>query len=793
MLAVYLADRVIIRESASGIKQMNDTKADLTDKAPSTLSEDQHGLPRIELPLEIRVHGRGGQGGVTCAKLCALVYSKLGLFAQTFGDYGMERTGAPVRAYTRVDRNPIKNRNKVYVPGHLLVLDPSLVAEGIVDGVLPGALILLNTQKDVSAFQGMYDQFRFATVSATEIARKHGIGSSAVVIVNTAIVGAYARLVDLPIGAIEQTYSSLGLHSDIGAARDAYHTVVVREACNVDPVPVAISAAPPKSAAQVMPLTDHTSDIPVPLKTGSWRIQSPSYRTLQAPCQAACPAGNDIAGFIQALKQNDVEAAAQALVKTQPLPSVCGRVCPAPCMKSCNRMTHDGAVNIRGLERWVGDRVTETVTQVNSCPNPRKMAVIGGGPAGLAAAYVLAGAGHNVTIFEGQSKLGGVLRSAIPAYRLPHDAVDRDIDRILQLGVGARCGEPLNARRVQDLAQAYEAVVVATGQANSQELSCTGSGLSGVEHGQEFLRRVKAEGLIRLSGAVTVIGGGNTAIDCARTAVRCGAARVTIVYRRGREEMPAIGEEIEEALAEGVQLVLCRQPLEFKENGHVIGIELAEVDLGVPDASGRKSPFVTNRLSTIPCDHVLLAAGQVSDLAILPSEWTIREDRAHLSDQPLNVWLAGDLTTGAGTVAHAVGHGKNVARAILGYFADERIEDDQISAPMPGVVSAEDIRFSYFPSIECHQDQHLPVGSRISDFQEVNKGLADNLEAQRCFSCGHCIQCDTCLMYCPEGIIGRKSDGYEINMDYCKGCGLCVWECPRNAMQMTAEGYRRLS
>ncbi|MEJ2719376.1 MAG: 2-oxoacid:acceptor oxidoreductase family protein [Deltaproteobacteria bacterium] len=196
----------------------------------STLSGGNDVQPHIPLPLEIRVHGRGGQGGVTCAKLCALVYSNLGLFAQTFGDYGMERAGAPVRAYTRVDRNPIKNRNKVYTPDHLLILDPSLFGEGILEGVRPGALILLNTQESLAAFEGRYEQFRFATVNATGIARKWGIGSSAVVIVNTSIVGAYARLVDLPTAAIEETFSLLGLQRDIGAARDAYDSVEIREA-----------------------------------------------------------------------------------------------------------------------------------------------------------------------------------------------------------------------------------------------------------------------------------------------------------------------------------------------------------------------------------------------------------------------------------------------------------------------------------------------------------------------------------------------------------------------------------
>lgn len=770
---------------------MNGTKTDSKDKERRITSlDDKQGLLGLELPLEIRVHGRGGQGGVTCAKLCALMYSNLGLFAQTFGDYGMERSGAPIRAYTRVDQAPIKNRNKVYVPGHLLILDPSLVGEGILDGVHPGALILLNTQESLSAFQGTYEQFRFATVDATGIARKHGIGTSAVVIVNTAIVGAYARLVDLPIRVIEETYSAMGLLRDIGAAQDAYTSVAVREARNLQDVPAAAPAAVSRNTAQVIALTEHFADMPTPLKTGSWRTQSPLYRTLHAPCHVACPAGNDIACFLLELKQGGVEGAAQVLAKTQPLPSVCGRVCPAPCMSSCNRATHDGAVNIRGLERWVGDHAAQCLPDVETSPSPHKMAILGGGPAGLAAAFALVRAGHNVTIYESQPKLGGVLRSAIPSYRLPEDALDRDIRGIMQLGLKAHCGEPLDVRRVGELAATHNAVVVATGQARSRALDCAGAGLSGVEQGLGFLRRVKVEGNVKISEAVIVIGGGNTALDCARTALRCGASKVSIVYRRGREEMPAIEEEIEETIAEGVELILHRQPVRFSGNGRVTGIEFAEVNLGLPDASGRKRPLVTDRMSTIPCDHVLLAAGQYSDPELFPSQWTIGDGRAYLSNQPINVWLAGDLTTGAGTVAHAVGHGRKVAADILNSLAGRPMADAQACTPMPKVASAEDIRLYHFPLTERHQDQHLPVASRISAFREVNMGLSNDLEAQRCFSCGLCTQCDTCLTYCPEGIISRSTRGYVIDEEYCKGCGICAWECPRNAMQMTAQGYR---
>jgi len=752
--------------------------------------DEENVLRQVKLPLEIRVHGRGGQGGVTCAKLCALVYSNLGLFAQTFGDYGMERAGAPVRAYTRVDRSPIRNRNKVYTPDHVLILDASLVGEGILEGVLPGSVILLNTAEDQSAFQEVYEEFRFCTVDATGIARKHGIGSSAVVIVNTAIVGAYVRLIDLPIEVIDKTYSSLGLEKDLGAARDAYCSVSVRE-IRKQPASAPCSAtAASKSAPPVIALTDLTYDMPTPLKTGSWRSQSPLHRNRHAPCNVVCPAGNDIAGFIQALKQDGVEAAAHVLLSTQPLPSVCGRVCPAPCISSCNRAGYDGAVNIRGLERWIGDHATGNALQAHACADPRKVAIIGGGPAGLSAALVLTRSGNHVTIHESQPSLGGVLRSAIPSYRLPSDALDRDIDRILALGLAAKCGELLDASSVRELAAGHDAVVIATGQARSIALDFPGTQLHGVEQGLDFLNRLKSNGREKICGTVIVLGGGNTALDCARSALRCGADKVRVVYRRGREEMPAIEQEVEETLAEGVEIIVHRQPVKFIGEGRVTGVELAEVELGDPDSSGRKSPIVTNRASMIACDHVLLAVGQYSDLGLVPSEWTIRAGRAYLSDQPTNVWLAGDLTTAAGTVAHAVGHGRNIAHDVLVSLGDRGSADAGLPDSMPDVVTPERIRLSHFPVIERHQDRHSPLPVGVDDFHEVNLGLVDGLEAQRCFSCGHCTQCDTCLTYCPEGIISRGPGGYTISGEYCKGCGICVSECPRHAMQMTTQGYR---
>lgn len=750
----------------------------------------EYDLNRLRLPLEIRVHGRGGQGGVTCAKLCALVYANLGLFTQTFGDYGMERAGAPIRAYTRVDRSPIKNRNKVYTPDHVLILDPSLLGEQTLEGALPGSLVLLNTAEDADAFREICKEFRFCTVDATGIARKHGIGSSSLIIVNTAIVGAYVRLIGLPIEIIEETYASLGLENDLRAAAEAYQSVVVREILEGKEVDVGSSARAVTSAPEVIALTELTYDLPTPLRTGSWRTQSPLHRNRPAPCHVACPAGNDVAGFVQAMKEDDLEAAARVLLRTQPLPSVCGRVCPAPCMDACNRSGYDGAVNIRGLERWIGDHAAGCAMDTEVSAHPRKIAVLGGGPAGLSATTALARVGHHVTLHESRPRLGGLLRYAIPSYRLPEEALDRDIDRILALGVKVKCGESLDAAHLGALADSYDAVVVATGQAHFNALDLPGAQLQGVEQGLHFLNRLKTEGTEKLGGTVIVLGGGNTAVDCARSAMRCGAAKVSLVYRRDRTEMPAIDQEIEEAMSEGVEILFHRQPAKFMGETRVSGIEVCEVEPGEPDASGRRRPLLTNRSHVIPCDHVLIAVGQSSDPDLFPSEWTLRKGRAYLSGHAANVWLAGDVTTSTGTVAHAIGHGRMIAHNLLAAFTEGSTAGAQVSDEKPEAVSLNEIRLAHFPGMEPWEEAHLPLLFRVNSFQEVNQGLADAREAQRCFSCGHCTGCDTCLIYCPEGIIRRDTGGYAVDGEYCKGCGICVWECPRHAMEMTTRGYR---
>ncbi len=748
-------------------------------------------LAGVPLPLEIRVHGRGGQGGVTCAKLLACIYGELGLRVQTFGDYGSERAGAPVRAFTRVDTSPIANWNKVYRPHHLLVLDAGLLGDDVLDGAEPGALLLLNTARPPGAFGDRYAPFRFATLDATAVARRHGIGSTALVVVNTTIAGAYAKALGLPWEAVERGFAALGLEDDLGAAKEAWELVRVREPSAPRARPPAARIAPPP-APPVPGIAEQVEDLPTELQTGSWRTQAPRYRSHLAPCNASCPAGNDVVGFVQALARGGVEAAAKVLLRTQPLPSVCGRVCPAPCMSACNREAYDGAVNVRALERWIGDHAAAGVEPWERAAVPRSVAIAGSGPAGLAAAFVLARQGHRVTLLEREPRLGGVLRTGIPSYRLPHDVLDRDLERILALGVEARCGAVVDADGLRMLSEGHDAVVLAVGLPRPTGLDAPGLPLPGVVDGLRFLddaKNGKSDRIPRLSGHVLVVGGGNTAVDCARTALRAGASRVTIAYRRGRKEMPAIAEEIDEALGEGVVLLTHRQPVRFHGAAAVTAVELAEVDLGEPDASGRRRPVVSDRKSLVACDAVLLAVGQGADLSLLPRGWEARDGRIHDGDRPTNVWLAGDVATWEGTVTHAVGHGRWVAACALAALEGR----EGPPRPFPArdeVVSPAHVRFGHFEVAPPQRVRHLPEERRRS-FDEVNLGLAGPAEAARCFSCGSCTSCDTCLRYCPEGIIRRDGAGYVIDEAYCKGCGMCVAECPRRAMEMAADAAAR--
>jgi 2-oxoacid:acceptor oxidoreductase gamma subunit (pyruvate/2-ketoisovalerate family)/2-oxoacid:acceptor oxidoreductase delta subunit (pyruvate/2-ketoisovalerate family) len=745
--------------------------------------------------MEIRLHGRGGQGGVTCAKILAAIYARLGRDVQTFGDYAGERSGAPVRAYTRVSDQPIINRNKVYEPDHLVVLDPSLLGHDVIAGLKHDGTLLVNSEDSPESFDTDFRAFKLAVVDATGIARKHGIGTRSVVIVNTTIAGAFAKLHDLSLNDLKAAYESLGLGSNFAAAKDAYEAVQIlsadpaaREA--VDAVRAAEAAAAENSVSQkqtILPLTEHTESLPTGLQTGSWTARKPQYVQNLAPCNAWCPAGNDVVGFIQAVAQeNGEENAAKILGRSTPFAAICGRVCPAPCMEGCNRREYDGALNIRGLERWIAAKAPVAVKPEDVVPKPdaKRFAIVGGGPAGVSAAYALAKSGHKAVIFEGEEKLGGVLLTGIPEYRLPRVELEREINAVLALGVEAKCGEWLDSDRLKELASDYDGLILATGLQKLRALEVPGAELEGLEQGIRFLHRSNIEGNVKLSGHVVVLGGGNTAMDCARSALRLGAESVTVAYRRSHQEMPAIREEIEEAEHEGITMLMQRQPIAFHGTGGKVGaVELAVVELGEPDESGRRSPIVTSESSQLDCDYVLLALGQSTDDSRIPEDWKVEGEKVVTPNPQEHVFAAGDVATWEGTVTHAIGSGRRAAdrvRSAVGEDIDIFARPEREKA-----VPVTDIRLDHFLTSPMTADVLEPAETRRNSLIEANHGLPDASEAHRCFSCGHCTECDTCLVYCPEGIINRRQEGYDVDYSFCKGCGICVEECPRKAIEMT--------
>jgi Pyruvate/2-oxoacid:ferredoxin oxidoreductase delta subunit/thioredoxin reductase len=361
--------------------------------------------------------------------------------------------------------------------------------------------------------------------------------------------------------------------------------------------------------------------------------------------------------------------------------------------------------------------------------------------------------------------------------------LDRELGSILGLGVETRTGVDLDAAAIRDLGAEYDAVILATGLQSLRGLQVPGADLAGIQQGIDFLHRINLESpQTRLEGHVVVLGGGNTAMDCARSALRCGAESVSVAYRRTRAEMPAIAEEIELAAEEGIWLLYQVAPVAFLGDETVSALEVAEVEMGEPDDTGRRRPITTDRRRTIPCSQVLLALGQSADLGLLDPGWRLEDGQVFEGSKPLPIFAAGDIATGEGTVTHAVGNGRRAAGLALRHLNED--VEVFVRPDREHAVAATDIRFDHFAPAPPIREKMDPPAERIHRFEPVSHGLESALEAHRCFSCGHCTHCDTCLVYCPEGSIHRKREDYDVDYSYCKGCGICVAECPRAGMEM---------
>jgi 2-oxoacid:acceptor oxidoreductase gamma subunit (pyruvate/2-ketoisovalerate family) len=733
--------------------------------------------------IEIRIHGRGGQGGVTLAKILAAAEHREGKSVQAFGVYAAERSGAPVQAYLRCDEEPIHNPNQIYEPDHLIVLDPTLISPAILSGLKPGGWILLNCEKQPEHYAGQerVASFRIATVDATSIAVKHGLGSRTVPIVNTALAGAAARLLGMNLQSVKEAFGDFGFHDGNGkAAQDAWEALLIQEDA---PKPGKFHKQEITHARGHSFVDGNAGSLPA-VKTGQWANQQPICENATPPCNFICPAGNDVQGFLAALTEDNVNGALEILLKSSPLPSVCGRVCPGFCMTQCNRSELEGPVNVRALERYAGDHGEVKVTV--SKQRPEKVAVVGAGPAGLSGAYHLAKLGYGVTLFEAGTELGGLMRTGIPSYRLPREALDRDIDRILALGVKTEFDSPIDHQRLAQLAHEYDAVLAATGlqRLTSIDLGVDlGSGEGRVMQGIEFLDRARS-GAVEVEGEdVIVVGGGNTAIDAARSAFRMGADNVQIIYRRTRDEMPAISEEVDDAIDEGISIDFLCSPVRISREEGKRKLTCQRMELGEPDDSGRRRPVVVHDSAfEIPCDRVILALGQAADLSLLPGQTGLSRENPIETQGEAPVYPAGDLLTNEGTVTAAIGCGRDMALMLHERFSGEKLYEDPMAADT--VIRADQIRMQHFALQHRHDGNVLPFEERRASFEEVRQGLDNLEEAKRCLSCGVCNTCDRCVTYCPDGVLKRVGKDIIFDYDYCKGCGVCVSECSRAVIYM---------
>jgi NADPH-dependent glutamate synthase beta subunit-like oxidoreductase len=542
------------------------------------------------------------------------------------------------------------------------------------------------------------------------------------------------------------------------------------------------------------------------IHTGSWRAALPRHLQAPSPCHEACPVNGDIATWIGQARERDFRGAWEALVRHNPFPAVAGRVCHHPCERACNRAGHDEAVSICRLERFVGDAAIAQRWPLPAAAVERdeRVAIVGGGPAGLSAAYQLRRLGYRVTLVEAQDALGGLMRHGIPSYRLSREVLDAEIARIVALGVDVRLGEkPDTPSAWAALRAAYDAVLIATGAQATKRLPALDYGKPWVADGAAWLAAANAGAPPALGRRLVVVGGGSAALDVARSARRAGHV-VTLLTLETRHQMPAQAEEVEEALEEGVALVEGSMLVAARENGDGVRIACARVRFVPGTQRGR---FSVTRVEgsdfELHADAIVTSIGQDADLAALapdcPADGPLLAVDATQATGAPGIWAGGDVASLARFVTDAFGQGKHAAFAIDRALRERRGEQPAQRDWRPGpaaaiahevVVPLEGIATHGYPPQARAPSPRLPAAVRVATGDEVQLPLdvaAALAETARCFSCGTCISCDTCVVVCPDLAVRRDADGYHVLGDYCKGCGLCVKECPTGSMDMVEE------
>jgi NADPH-dependent glutamate synthase beta subunit-like oxidoreductase len=580
-------------------------------------------------------------------------------------------------------------------------------------------------------------------------------------------------------------------------------------------------------------------------RSGSGKAIRPVYQDMVAPCNAACPVGTDVEGAMNLLREGRVVEARDLLLRENPMPAVTGRVCDHPCQTACNRAFFDDAVNIHAVERMLGDLESGVHTPAPARTHKEKVAVVGSGPAGLACAYHLTRLGYAVKVFEAESEPGGALRHGIPEYHLPRVVLAREIERIRSQGVEIQCGVRVGGDLPWKELESHDAIFLASGARVNRPFELAGQDPADVRPGLEFLHEAKAGDRGTVGRRVVVVGGTDTAVDCARTALRLGADPV-VICQGARADLSASTEAFDEAIREGVRFEFQVWPVAvqtseraehekaidairamYVEGGsdwsrtRLVSVECVRMRAVEPGPFGeRRSLPIPGSNFTLPADTLLTALGEEPDLDFLPSEITrkgyvVKVDEFGRTNRP-GFFAGGDITGEARTVAHSLGSGKRAAIGIDRYLREKAGEpvapadpkalryggtgnfsitrwrgDDPVhrSGEVNEVVPFERLNLAHFTSVPGKPDRHRSFEERRSSFAEANLGLTPNealAEARRCFECGVCNQCELCLIFCPDIAIQRHPDGHGFTRSeqYCKGCGICVAECPRGAKVM---------
>jgi len=525
-------------------------------------------------------------------------------------------------------------------------------------------------------------------------------------------------------------------------------------------------------------------------KTGSWRTERAVYVDRLPPCNNACPAGENIQGWLYEAEEggDGYERAWRKLIEDNPFPAIMGRVCYHPCETSCNRGQLDETVGIHSVERFLGDEAIRNGWQpeVTATPSNKRVLVVGAGPSGLSAAYHLTRLGHEVTIYEAGPMTGGMMRFGIPKYRLPRDVLDAEVQRILDMGVDLE----LN-RKVTNVLETmregrFDAVFLAVGAHIGKRAYIPAGEAARIVDAVSLLRSMEGEERPLLGRRVVVYGGGNTAMDAARTAKRLGANEAIVVYRRTRERMPAHDVEVEEAEEEGVMMKWL-STIKHADDGK---LTLEKMEL---DESGFPQP--TGELEELEADSLVLALGQEADLSLLDgvpgievTDGVVQVAPNMMTGHP-GIFAGGDMVPAERTVTVGVGHGKKAARNV-----DAWLRGFELSRPPKHELATFDkLNSWYYADAPRTVQPQLEEVRRASTFDEVVGGLDESnalFEARRCMSCGTCFSCDNCYGVCPDNAVlklGLPGEQYAIDYDFCKGCGLCVAECPSGAIEMVPE------